>query len=41
MDENNPSYGQNINLTNTHTTFKSKSKENHKKLMKRFTDDFE
>jgi len=40
-DGNNGSYGQNINLTNTHSTFKSKSKDSHKKLMKRFNDDFE
>ena len=36
VDENNP-----INFTNTHTTFKSKSKDNHKRLIKRFTDEFE
>lgn len=36
VDENNQ-----INLANTHTTFKSKSKEKHKRLIKRFTDEFE
>jgi hypothetical protein len=43
-DENNNSNGMgyvhNVNMTKTNTTFKSKSKDSHKDLMKKFDDDF-